>query len=647
MLKINKITSDTVVDFAAEELKKYLRMMMPRVGEIDIAYDPLAKDGFRLGLLQDFGIEFEKVDNVKLDDIVHIDTTAEGGIIAGDNPRSVLLAVYKYLRLNGCRWIFPGVDGEFIPIKDVEGFKYHKVADHRYRGQCNEGAETQTSVLETIDFTPKLGMNSYMLEFDVPYTYYEKYYNHRGNPNREKEPVNADTVLQWKRASEVELKKRGLNFFDMGHGWNAESFGISSVEGWTQNFDNPIPEESRKYLAMINGKRDLFNGVALNTQICMSNPEARKIVKDCIVEYAKKGRNVDCLKISLADWQMNHCECDECRKMRPSDWYVMLLNEVDEALTKEGIDTILGAGIYSDTAWEPEHNEFKNPDRFALSLAPITRNYLSSVPENPVPEKLTPYVRNKSGRLDTLEEYVWRAHEWEKMAKCPMYVYEYHFWKEQFYNPSPLDLAYRIHDDVLAYRKNGFNGMIEDCSQRHFFPNALGFTVYGATLFDVETSLENTIDDYFAHAYGTAKDVVKKFFEDMQKYFPHEFVETVHSKPVNIAHYHNPDMIPSLEKTIELCNKLDEDLKEYRNMPYRVQTVSIRLLGYYTEYLRGFAQAFILKAQSKDEEAKKFYTDFLNEFGKKEVEIERYYDHFMSHVAFDPIFKSGAALPQQ
>ena len=38
MYVINKITSNHVVDFAAEELKKYLRMMMPKCGEIDIAY---------------------------------------------------------------------------------------------------------------------------------------------------------------------------------------------------------------------------------------------------------------------------------------------------------------------------------------------------------------------------------------------------------------------------------------------------------------------------------------------------------------------------------------------------------------------------------------------------------------------------------
>ena len=45
MLTINKMTSTSPVDFAAEELKKYLRMMMPECGDIKIAYNPLAADG--------------------------------------------------------------------------------------------------------------------------------------------------------------------------------------------------------------------------------------------------------------------------------------------------------------------------------------------------------------------------------------------------------------------------------------------------------------------------------------------------------------------------------------------------------------------------------------------------------------------------
>ena len=103
MLKIHKMRADHVVDFAAEELKKYLRMMMPECGDIDIAYTPDAKDGFRLGLLEDFDLPFEGEDAV-LDDVVHIETDEkavpyvvciekDGALMMADPPISLADAV--------------------------------------------------------------------------------------------------------------------------------------------------------------------------------------------------------------------------------------------------------------------------------------------------------------------------------------------------------------------------------------------------------------------------------------------------------------------------------------------------------------------------------------------------------------------------
>ena len=129
--KIYKISDCTTVDYAAEELKKYLRMMMPECGDIDIAraFGGVPTDGFVLGLMKDFGLSTDEATDLVLDDILHIDTTDNAGIIAGSNPRSVLMAVYRYLRENGCRWLYPGVDGEYIPMQDTRAVKYHKMAD--------------------------------------------------------------------------------------------------------------------------------------------------------------------------------------------------------------------------------------------------------------------------------------------------------------------------------------------------------------------------------------------------------------------------------------------------------------------------------------------------------------------------------------
>jgi hypothetical protein len=43
LYNILKQNPNHVIDFAAEELKKYLRMMMPRCGEVSIEYNPGSK----------------------------------------------------------------------------------------------------------------------------------------------------------------------------------------------------------------------------------------------------------------------------------------------------------------------------------------------------------------------------------------------------------------------------------------------------------------------------------------------------------------------------------------------------------------------------------------------------------------------------
>ncbi len=641
MYTIYKITSNSTVDFAAEELKKYLRMMMPYSNEISIKYDPEAKNGLCLGLMSDFGLDTSEAEDLELDDIIHIDTDGENGIIAGSNPRSVLLAVYRYLTENGCRWLFPGIDGEFIPVNDVKATKYHKMADCRYRGQCNEGAEFQPNMMESIDFTPKIGMNVFMIEFDNPKAYYNYYYEHRGNPARDPEPVNAITVMQWKRQCEAEIAKRGLQFHDMGHGWTAEPFGLSSTEGWDADFNAKIPEETRKYLAFYDGKRDLYKGVALNTQFCMSNPEARTIVAKYITKYAREHLNVDYLHVWLADATGNHCECDECRKKIPSDWYVMLLNEIDELLSAEGLNTRIVFICYTDTTWAPLTERLKNRNRFSFMLAAITRTYTKPVPQEKVPEMpLEPFKLNAKGNEGlpkTVDEYLLHARRWQETGECPSLVYEYHFWIHQYRDPGMMAFSKVIHDDVKGYRVNGFNGLIEDGSQRSYFPNGFNFYVYAATLFDTSVDYEELKKDYFTHAYGEIADDVINYLTKITEAFDINYL-------MKSGSLYDPKRVPALRSVKEITAEFAPIFEAHKNMPYRAQTVAVRLLLKHIEYCNALSEVFVLKAYGADKEAVKLYQSFLKSFGKYEVEIETYFDQRMCNSSLKRIIDRPATF---
>ena len=626
MLKINKITSNSTVDFAAEELKKYLRMMMPEGGDIKISYCPEARDGFRLGLMQDAGLDVSDAEEPELDDILYIDCDIEGGIIAGDNPRSVLLAVYEYLRQNGCRWLYPGPDGEFIPMQAIAPVKYRHAATCRYRGQCNEGAESQQAMLETIDFTPKVGMNVYMLEFKIPTYYYNLYYNHAYNEeNRPPEPITPEQVLQWKRQCEAEIAKRGLQFHDIGHGWTVDSFGIESMGTWAAIDEEKIPKETLQYLPLMNGKRGLFRGQPINTNFCMSNPKARAIVANCVADYAKNHSNADYIHVWLADARNNHCECEECKKMRPSDWYIVLMNDIDEELTRRALDTRIVFIQYLDTTWAPEVEKIKNPKRFTMLVAPITRSYEISLPAGEITAEASGYVRNANEFPKNLEEYMAHYNEWRKMWKGANVSYEYHFWVHQSYDISGLHIARIVNEDVRSYKAQGINGIIEDGSQRSFFPTGLAFYSYARSLYDATLTAEEIIEDYFSHVFGADWRKFYEYLEKLGKAMPFRLLTLGR---FNALHHTivDEENVKLLEKVKDIVKEGRELIKSHYNSDVRVQTVTVRLLEKHAEYCEGLAEALIERAKGNLDGAMELFEKHRIAFGKYETEIERYFD---------------------
>lgn len=632
MYTIYKITSDNVVDFAAEEFKKYLRMMMPDCNDIAIRYDENAKDGFRLGLMQHFGLDTSEAEDTVLDDVIHIDAQTDGGIIAGSNPRSVLMAVYRYLQECGCRWLYPGIDGEYIPITDIRPVKYHKMADRRFRGFCNEGAESQQCMIDTIDFNAKLGMNVYMIEFDIPYTYYNKYYSHSYNTqNRQPEPVPYEQVLQWKRMCETEIAKRGLQFHDMGHGWTAEPFGLSSTKGWEKT-ELDIPDDTRKCLAQINGVRETWGGVALNTNLCMSNPKVRTVMAESIADYAKKHVNVDFLHVWLADGSRNHCECENCAAMRPSDWYLMIMNELDEILTKEGLETRIVFISYVDTMWAPEKITIKNPKRFSLLYAPITRTYTESAGKDTPTVKPLPYIRNGWETPKTSADSIALLREWKRNWTGPCFSYEYHFWRHQYFDPTTLAIAKCIYNDVQGLEYIGVDGFVEDGSQRSFFPNGFAVYTFARSLFDRSLSFESITEDYFSHVYGDDWKDVLRYLEKLSDVFDFAYMSGEKSEDGTNGKYYNPTQANKLHSVAEIVKEGYTLANQHAVMPTRPQTVSYRLLKLHAEYCEGLAKAVAEKAKGNSEKALELMREHIVSFGKYEHEIERYYDHYLASI---------------
>lgn len=629
--------SNPTTVFAAEELKKYLRMLMPKAGDIAITCDSTAEKVFRLGLMTDFGLDMSDAEDPALDDIVYINTTAEGGVIAGSNPIALLIAVYRYLRLCGCRWLFPGVDGEYIPlIEALPAVTYRKLADHRYRGQCNEGAEFQQNMLESIDFSPKIGLNTYMIEFDTPAVYYQRYYGHDKNTVRESEPLSSKTILQWKRQCEVEIAKRGMHFHDMGHGWTAEPFGINSECGWDSVEDESaaVPERVRPYLAEVNGKRGLWHGVPLNTQICLSNPEARRMMIQGIADYAEVQNNVDFLHVWLADGSNNTCECEVCRRKNLSDWYVTLMNELDVELTRRHLSTHIVFLAYVDLFWAPKEMRIANPDRFTMLYAPITRLYSESYEMEADTERVVPYQCNHNIFPKGMRACLGYLQEWKQVWPGDCFCYEYHFWNNQYNDPSQLYLAELLHRDITSLRKHSLRGIVEDGSQRSFFPIGFAFYVYGETLFDANLSFEALRDDYFRHAYGQEWQHAWSYLEavrdrlDFQTLY--RFRQTSKANwPTVIAECIENGWDDKLKELQAITASFRADMEHWIAREERVSVVAWSLLKDFTTMVKGLICMYRSRLAGEEERANQALGALRQHFSEREIYIERYYDHYL------------------
>ena len=337
--RIAKVGREPAVEQAASELARCLTRMYEQP-QIAILSYPEVDDGVSdvLWLYVSEEMAVTVADPV-LDDGYAIHVSGTTGSICGTNSRSVLLGAYRFLKELGCRWVRPGADGEIIPRQCTADVQVHltEMASNRHRGICIEGAVSYENVADMIDWMPKVGLNAYFNQFLNPAVFYNRWYSHQKNPLLEGETLTSAQIEGIRNRTVEEMKQRGLLYHYAGHGWTCTPLGIQGESWDPQQYD--IPNSFRKYVAKVNGCRNVWKGVALNTNLCYSKPAARRKMADAVVQHCLQQPEIDVVHVWLSDGSNNHCECESCKKMRPSDWYVTILNEIDEKLTKKHLNT--------------------------------------------------------------------------------------------------------------------------------------------------------------------------------------------------------------------------------------------------------------------------------------------------------------------
>ncbi|MBQ9949120.1 MAG: DUF4838 domain-containing protein [Clostridia bacterium] len=541
------------IEFAFSELERYLHEMDNSVIIGCRQYDTYSEDekgviwlGECLGMAADD------------DDAILIDVKGGEGVITGSNARSMLIAAYRFLYELGCRFYRYGTEGddsgEYIPCKDIVpkclNTKVSEKASYRHRTVCIEGAVSYEHVKAIINWLPKVGMNGYYIQFKVPHTFFNSWSEHEKNPNMQGEKLSRSAVQAIERRLRKDIKKRGLMLHSVGHGWTCEPLGLDG-SGWYET-DEILTDDKKMLLAKVGGKRELFGKVPLNTNLCYSNPVARNLITDAILKYCKENPETDYLHFWLADSKNAQCECDECVKMRPADYYIMMLNELDEKLTAHGINTKIVFLIYYDLLWRGMEKSLKNQDRFVLMFAPITRTYsasftdtdMQSVPSEPE------YKRNEFTLPRSVEGNLAFLKSWQGDFAGDSFDFDYHLMWDHVRDAGYFECAKILHRDVCNLDRIGLNGLVSCQVQRAAFPSNLPMYAMAKGLWNKKSDFGDIANEYFEAEFGTEGRAVREYLASLSNLVNLQYMRR-ESETVT------DEMLKNLDATLQLIAEFD------------------------------------------------------------------------------------------
>jgi hypothetical protein len=502
---------DATVAFAAQELKRYLGQAL-RGPRIAIARNAApGQAGFVVAQACDVPETVDPAivrDGEDLDQIF-IRSRDRQVVLAGNNPRSVLFAIYDFLERLGCRWLHPGPDGERVPrLKALPSTPWNvtQTASFRYRGVCVEGAFTPKHANAFVDWMAKKKMNHLYMQLENGTFWYR-----RLAPG-----LSISGAIAWDHEIMAEVKRRGLLLEWYGHGWNHNSLG-KHVVCLTKAYK--MPEKLRPFIAEVNGKRAWHNNYPHETQLCLTNPVVRKKVLACVERVIRRNPHVDILGLWLADGYNNQCECVNCRQFRMSELYAQYVNSVAEIAHRIRPGLKIEILAYMSTLEFPKRFPIKNPHgNLILMLAPLCRCYRHRLHDPrclcPVQIPKSPVLNKQPGLGLGNWDFVRAFQGWRKRYAGDTYLFDYHMlilsW--DFLGGNMPAIASQ---DIKDLAKNGFDGYVGCQNLRCFWPTGLGMQVIAETLWDVRRPYAAIRQEHLAEWFGRAATAAGKALDGM------------------------------------------------------------------------------------------------------------------------------------
>ena len=220
---------------------------------------------------------FLGLDKKSASDVFSLKTKGNVIYAAGNNPRSAMFAVFELLEQLGCRWFWPGADGEYLPA-------------------------------------PSKNLSVGKLDIRSEAAFAHRHLS--SHPNRDKSLFFAHNKMN-----------------PMG---DPHGYGFSTSWGG-HSFNWIFPEDCRtieEYFKKYPEQFALNNGIRVINQHCYTNPDTFRTFLKWIDNFWKKNPQIEYLTLTARDTPI-YCKCPECSKFDSSTLFFQFIKKLIEETAKK------------------------------------------------------------------------------------------------------------------------------------------------------------------------------------------------------------------------------------------------------------------------------------------------------------------------
>lgn len=405
-----------------------------------------------------------------------------------------------------------------------------------------------------------------------------------------------------------------MHLYPLGHSlsWYLPYDEKTSTFRWIRELKQNLWQEHPEYFSMAK------NGMRISHhQLCLSNPDLRKLLTQRILENIKRNPQYHSFDISANDTPGRFCHCPECLELEKKydaiggplfDFILELCPQVEKQFPGKWITTLI---YRKDQTQHPPKNISRFPDNFAPVFAPIDDNFAKDWFH---PDNLATYEDLKT---------------WCRLSNMVLVWY--------YPNPysgnitPPFGNLERLANDILLMKEAGVKGMVWEHNVG--VPEMIGFSelqsYVALQLFqDCTRSYMELADEFIAFEYGKAAALMKSYWLELETLRKNEPLQFVWNPNLPAYSYLIPERLVRWDKLFDqMENLLQNDLEKCFNVQRVRINLDFAILRNFLVIKRDFPD-FPVSAEMLAERLRKNYTRAVQEFfAKKQFQFRA--DHYL------------------